>query len=125
MRPTFPGRTPAHGAVPMGVIRRSLTVLDEQAPSLRASGATRSAALVERFRARLADRAVAGADDLTWTSVPDAADRLDVSEPTVARWINSGRLEGRKVGGNYIVFERGIARIAGQSTHEDPGEENG
>lgn len=110
MRPTEPTDTPPWGAVPIGVIDRSLTKLDDQCTALHENGATHSALAVAEVRNRLARKTKHAPGDLNWTSVPDAADRLGVSEPTIVRRIAAGRLQGHKVGGRYIVFEESIAQ---------------
>ena len=109
MRPTQLSDTPPWGAVPKGVIDLSLDLLDQQRSALMENGATSSARLVARVRDRLATKTKQKDATLDWTSVPDAADRLGISEPTVVRWIAAGRLRGQKVGGRYIVYQDGIS----------------
>lgn len=99
---------PPQSAVPWSVIEAALSGLDRQAKALREAGSPNQARLVEHVRSDLEARAAASAPDLAVTSVPDAADRLGVAERTVVRWIKRGILEGRKMGGEWLAFERSI-----------------
>lgn len=50
-------------------------------------------------------------------SVADVADRLGVEQSTIRHWIRSGVLQGRKVGGRLLVYEKSVldAVAAGES----------
>lgn len=101
--------TPPRAAIGGSLIEKALTQLDEQARALREGGTLRASQFIDRASARLAELAREGAKDLATTSASDAADRLGISERTVVRRIQRGDLEGRKIGGEWIVLERSLA----------------
>lgn len=45
-------------------------------------------------------------------TVREAADRVDRSPATVYRWIRSGRLPSRRVGGRHLIAEDDLLAIA-------------
>ena len=51
-----------------------------------------------------------------WLTVPEAAERLGVSEPTVFRWMRSGLLSFYKVGGSTRFTREGLDAVAAKTT---------
>lgn len=53
-------------------------------------------------------------------TVRRAAERLDVHEETIRRWINKGELEAIQVGRVFVISEASLARKeAGRSKHPE------
>ena len=98
----FMGLDP-RGAIPMRAVEVALEELRSQENNLRDAGAIAEADIVKTARARLATLAQQGRGRLNTASAREAAQRIGVSDRTIIRWIRRGRLEGRKLGGEYVI----------------------
>src|SRR2546425_13072614 len=52
----------------------------------------------------------------TMLTVPEAARRTKRSPETVRQWIRSGRLEASRIGPQYLIDEKDLARLARDTT---------
>jgi excisionase family DNA binding protein len=98
----FMGLDP-RGAIPMRTVEVALEELRAQEINLRDAGANAAADMVEMARDRLATLAQESRGRLNTASAREAAQRIGVSDRTIIRWIGRGRLEGRKLGGEYVI----------------------
>lgn len=48
-----------------------------------------------------------------WLTTGQAAERLDVTIPTIKAWIRRGTLKGAPVGSRWVVSEESVERISG------------
>lgn len=60
------------------------------------------------------DRAVVG--ETRWYTIPEAADYLGVSEPTIYRWMKKGLLSFYKVGGSTRFTQEGLDAVVEKTT---------
>ena len=58
----------------------------------------------------------ASAEEKRWYSIPEAAEYLGVSEPTIFRWMKEGALSFYKVGGATRFTQEGLDAIIEKST---------
>ncbi|HET8625877.1 MAG TPA: helix-turn-helix domain-containing protein [Thermomicrobiales bacterium] len=84
---------------------QTLTRLSQLEEEMRQAGRTAEQRALHVARLRLA-RLASG---LVSTGV--AARRLDVSIPTVKRWVRHGTLAGQRISGRWLVTEESVDRV--------------
>jgi hypothetical protein len=84
---------------------QTLARLSQLEEEMRQAGRTAEQRALRVARLRLA-RVAPG---LVSTGV--AARRLDVSIPTVKRWVRHGTLDGQRINGRWLVTEEGVDRV--------------
>ncbi len=68
-------------------------------------------ALIRALSDRLAElEGVASLDHEAETTIKQAAHTLGHSETTIRRWLASGRIEGRKIGGRVLIKASSLAK---------------
>ena len=60
-------------------------------------------------------------EEKRWYSIPEAAAYLDVSEPTLFRWMKAGTLSFHKVGGSTRFTRQGLDAVVEKTTGEKEG----
>ena len=58
----------------------------------------------------------AGGQDKRWYSIPEAAEYLEVSEPTLFRWMRDGALSFYKIGGSTRFSKEGLDAVIEKTT---------
>ncbi len=64
----------------------------------------------------MADATEINADRPTWYTIPQAADYLGVSEPTIYRWMKDGLLSFYKIGGSTRFSQEGLDTVIVKTT---------
>lgn len=57
---------------------------------------------------------------LEWWTVRECADRWRFSEDSILRWIKSGKLAGKKIGGQFRVHRSAVEAFEGGSVKQPP-----
>ena len=66
----------------------------------------------------MSEETSAPVEDKRWYTIPEAAEYLGVSEPTLFRWMKAGTLSFHKIGGSTRFTRQGLDAVVEKTTGE-------